>query len=150
MERDLQSISDITDGGCAFVCDNAGDVIATSDPPGLATVTMNQIGRAAAQVFQAMSAAGRPADRAEFQYDAWHLFARDIGAATVLIVMRPGADLPFVRMATDSAVVGWRADKNVQKRLARLAAIREAPLAIRRSDERDFRGLRAQLPGARV
>ncbi len=142
MERDLQRISTMTGAGCAFVCDNGGSVVATSDPPALATATMSQIGRVATQVFQAMSAASRPADRAEFVYDTWRLFARDLGPAVVLVVLGPGADMPLVRMSIDATVVGWKADKEIQRRLARSTARRDQ-VAPRELDGHALRSWRA-------
>ena len=71
MERDLQEICALEHVGGAFVCDNAGEVIVSSTPPVLATITMNQISRAAAQTFGAMETAKKLVERLEFTYDTW-------------------------------------------------------------------------------
>jgi predicted regulator of Ras-like GTPase activity (Roadblock/LC7/MglB family) len=148
MERDLQQISNIEDVAGAFVCDNASNVIASSEPAVLATVTMQHIGRVAAQVFEAMRMTGRTMDRAEFQYDTWTLFARDFGKQLALVVCQPGADMSVVRMSVDMAAVRWKADKGVQKRLSKHETRRDGLLTRPNLDEAAWRSWRLLSPQA--
>ncbi len=57
MEGDLQQIAGIANVAGAFVCDNGGEVIASSEPPVLATVAMASLGKEAARAFSALDAA---------------------------------------------------------------------------------------------
>ena len=122
MERDLQEICALEHVGGAFVCDNAGEVIVSSTPPVLATNTMNQISRAAAQTFGAMETAKKLVERLEFTYDTWRLFVRDIGPAMIVVVCQPAVDMAMLRMTVDMVTVGWRKDNNTQKRLSKKGA----------------------------
>jgi hypothetical protein len=124
MEKGLAQLGAIPHVGGAFVCDNKGDVIVSSDPAVLATVTMNTIGREVGRAFIALEAAGRAASRMELVYDSWRLFAHDISDAVVFVVCQPAADMAMVRMTVDVVVAGWRKDSGAQKRLARHKAVR--------------------------
>lgn len=126
MEKDMEQLSGLPDAGGAFVCDNRGEVILSSSPAVLATVTMNTIGREAARAFVALQAAGRPAARLEFAYDTWRLLAQDIGEAVLFVVCQPGADMALVRMTADVVTAGWQRDAAAQKRLQRHRAERAA------------------------
>lgn len=122
MERALREFGSIDHVCGAFVCDNAGDVLASSSPPVLASVAMVQIGRAGAQVFAAMETALRPVDHVEFTFDSWRLFVRDLGEALLVLVAEPAVDTAILRMTMDVVIAGWRSDARVQKRLHRAAA----------------------------
>lgn len=124
MEKGLAQLSAIAHVGGAFVCDNKGDVIVSSDPAVLATVTMSTIGREVGRAFIALEAAGRAASRMELVYDSWRLFALDISDAVVFVVCQPAADMAVVRMTVEVVVAGWRKDGDAQKRLARNKAVR--------------------------
>ncbi len=117
MEKGLEHIGAVAGVGGSFVCDNRGDVIVSSDPAVLATVTMNTIGREVGQAFAALEAAHEPAARIEFVYDSWRLLAQDIGDAVFFVVCHPDADMAFVRMTADVVLAGWSKDGNAQKRL---------------------------------
>jgi hypothetical protein len=124
MERGLAQLGATPHVGGAFVCDNKGEVIVSSDPSVLATVTMSTIGREVGRAFIALEAAGRAAIRMELVYDTWRLFAHDISDAVVFVVCQPAADMAMVRMTVDVVVAGWRKDGDAQKRLARHKAVR--------------------------
>ena len=119
MERDLQQICALEHVGGAFVCDNTGEVVVSSTPPVLATITMNQIGRSAVQTFSAMETAKRPVERMEIIYDAWRLFVRDLGPAMVVVVCQPAVDMAMLRMTVDMVTVRWRKENLLQKRLGK-------------------------------
>ncbi len=126
MENDLTQITSVPNVGGAFVCDNRGDVIVSSDPAVLATVTMNTIGREVGRAFVALDAAKAPATRLDFAYDRWRLLAQDIGEAVLFVVCQPEADMSIVRMSVDVVVAGWRKDVTAQKRLQRASIERTA------------------------
>lgn len=126
MEKGLEHIGAVSGVGGSFVCDNRGDVIVSSDPAVLATVTMNTIGREVGQAFAALEAASEPASRIEFVYDSWRLLAQDIGHAVFFVVCHPDADMAMVRMTADVVLAGWSKDGNAQKRLQQRAAERAA------------------------
>jgi len=119
MERGLAQVVSIENVEGAFVCDNAGDVIAASAPAVLATITMNHLGRELGRAFTAMEAAGQAATRLELRYDSWLLLATDVGPALLLVVCRPAVDLPVLRMTVDMVATGWRKDGSAQKRMRR-------------------------------
>ena len=104
--------------GGAFVCDNRGDVIVSSDPAVLATVAMNAIGREVGRSLLALEASGQQGLRMEFVYDSWRLLAHDMGEAVVFIVCEPGVDVATVRMTAEVAINAWRKDSRARKRLA--------------------------------
>ena len=118
MERELQQFCDIPHVGGAFVCDNHGDVIVSSDPAVLATVAMNAIGREVGRSLLALEASGQQGLRMEFVYDSWRLLAHDMGEAVVFIVCEPGVDVATVRMTAEVAINAWRKDSRARKRLA--------------------------------
>ena len=118
MERELQQFCDIPHVGGAFVCDNRGDVIVSSDPAVLATVAMNAIGREVGRSLLALEASGQQGLRMEFVYDSWRLLAHDMGEAVVFIVCEPGVDVATVRMTAEVAINAWRKDSRARKRLA--------------------------------
>ena len=122
MEEGLQDLGSIEHVGAAFVCDNAGEVLAASTPHVLATVTMSHIGRTAAQILSAMEAARRRVDQVELAYDTWRLFVRDLGPGVLVVVSEPGIDTAFLRMEMDVLAAGWRSDRGVRKRLERGSA----------------------------
>mgnify|MGYP001400319727 CR=1 FL=1 len=126
MERDLAQVTGVPNVGGAFVCDNRGDVIVSSDPAVLATVTMNTIGREVGRAFVALEAANAPAQRLDFAYDRWRLLAQDIGNAVLFVVCQPEADMSIVRMSADVVIAGWRKDPAAQKRLQRVSIERSA------------------------
>lgn len=126
MEKQLEQIGALPAVGGSFVCDNKGDVVVSSDPAVLATVTMTTIGREVARAFVALEAANQPAERMEFVYDRWRLLAQDMGDAVFFVVCQPEADMAMVRMAADVVIAGWRKDSNAQKRLQRHRAERTA------------------------
>jgi hypothetical protein len=126
MEKDLAQVTSVASVGGAFVCDNRGDVIVSSDPAVLATVTMNTIGREVGRVFVALDAAKSAGTRLEFCYDRWRLLAQDIGEAVLFVVCHPEADMSIVRMSADVIVAGWKGDPSAQKRLQRTRVERAA------------------------
>jgi hypothetical protein len=143
MERGLQEICALQSVGGAFVCDNTGEVVVSSSPPVLATVTMSQISRAAVQVFAAMESAQKPINRMEFVYDAWRLFVRDLGQAMVFVVCYPEIDSALLRMTMDTVAVNWKSGKELEKKLGkRPAAIRRDLLAEAHMDEAAWRSYR--------
>jgi hypothetical protein len=126
VEKELEQIGSVPGVGGSFVCDNRGDVIVSSDPAVLATVTMTTIGREVARVFVALEAANQSAPRIDFVYDSWRLLAQDIGDAVVFVVCQPDADMAFVRMTVDVAIAGWSANAAAQKRLQQRRTERRA------------------------
>lgn len=126
MEKGLEQVGAVPGVGGSFVCDNRGDVIVSSDPAVLATVTMNTIGREVGRAFVALEAASRPATRLDFVYDSWRLVAQDVGDAVFFVVCHPDADMATVRMTVEVVIAGWRKDANAQKRLHRHRAERAA------------------------
>ena len=126
MEKALEHLGALSGVGGSFVCDNRGDVIVSSDPAVLATVTMTTIGREVGRAFAALEAAEEPAARIEFVYDSWRLLAQDIGNAVFFVVCHPDADMALVRMTADVVIAGWSKDGNAQKRLQQHRAERAA------------------------
>jgi hypothetical protein len=117
MEQGLAQLAGISQVGGAFVCDNRGDVIVSSSPAVLATVTMNAMGREVGRIVAALEAAGRPGQRLEFAYSTWRLLTVDINDALLFVVCHSAVDMSLVRMTTDVVLTGWRRDPAVQKRL---------------------------------
>lgn len=142
MENGLQQIAGLPRVGGAFVCDNRGDVIASSSPAVLATVTMNTIGREVGHALGALETAQVNATRMEFEYDTWHLLAVDMGGAALFVVTEPGADMPMVRMTTEVVLAGWKKDSRAQKQIARHRAVRNEALARAAFDDVSLRSLR--------
>jgi predicted regulator of Ras-like GTPase activity (Roadblock/LC7/MglB family) len=136
MEKELAQIAQVPSVGGAFVCSNAGDVIVSSTPPVLATVTMNAIGREMARAFTAFEASGRPVTRLEVTYDTWRLLASDMGDLLMFVVCHPGVDAAVVRMTVDVVGSGWQKDSRVQKRLAPYRTPRRAAITPNAMDER--------------
>lgn len=126
MEKGLDQVGAVQGVGGSFVCDNKGDVIVSSDPAVLATVTMQTIGREVGRAFVALEAAGQRAERLDFVYDRWRLLAQDMGDAVFFVVCQPEADMAMVRMTVDVVIAGWRKDATAQKRLQRHRAERAA------------------------
>ena len=126
MEKGLDQVGALPGVGGSFVCDNKGDVIVSSDPAVLATVTMQTIGREVGRAFVALDAATRSAQRLDFVYDSWRLLAQDMGDAVFFVVCQPDADMAMVRMTVDVVIAGWRKDATAQKRLQRHRAERAA------------------------
>ena len=126
MEKDLEHVSSVPGVGGSFVCDNRGDVIVSSDPAVLATVTMTTIGREVARAFVALEAGGQRAQRIDFVYDSWRLLAQDIGDAVFFVVCYPDADMARVRMTVDVVIAGWRKDSTAHRRLQQRRTERKA------------------------
>jgi hypothetical protein len=126
MEKELEQVSAVPGVGGSFLCDNRGDVIVSSDPAVLATVTMNTIGREVGRAFVALETAGQPAAKMEFAYDSWRLLAQDIGDAVLFVVCQPETNMAMVRMSADVVISGWQKDNAAQKRLQRHRAERSA------------------------
>jgi len=126
VEKALEQLNALPGVGGSFVCDNRGDVVVSSDPAVLATVTMNTIGREVARAFVALEAAGQPSPRMEFVYDSWRLLAHDIGDAVLFVVCHPEVSVAMTRMTADVVIAGWQKDANAQKRLQRHRAERAA------------------------
>jgi hypothetical protein len=119
MEHGLAQLSSLPQVGGAFICDNRGDVIVSSSPAALATVTMSAMGREVGRIVAALESSGRPASRLDFTYSNWRLLAIDLSDAILLVVCYAEADMSFVRMTADIVLTGWREDANVRKRLER-------------------------------
>jgi predicted regulator of Ras-like GTPase activity (Roadblock/LC7/MglB family) len=117
MEREIEQLTALPAVEGAFLCDNRGDVIVSSDPAVLATVTMNTIGREIGRAFVALQAAGFPATRLDLTYDTWRLFAHDIGDAVLFVVAQPSVDIAMVRMTADVVTATWQKDPAARKRL---------------------------------
>ena len=126
MEKGLDQINAVPGVGGSFLCDNRGDVIVSSDPAVLATVTMNTIGREVGRAFVALETAGQKASRIEFAYDTWRLLALDIGDAVLFVVCQPDASMAMVRMSAVVAIGIWQTDSAARKRLERHRAERRA------------------------
>lgn len=126
MEKGLEQVGVLAGVEGSFLCDNRGDVIVSSDPAVLATVTMNTIGREVARTFVALEAAEQGAERIDFVYDSWRLLARDIGDGVLFVVCQPDVDMAMVRMTVDVAIAGWRTNPNAQKRIQQHRAERAA------------------------
>ena len=126
MEKGLDQINAVPGVGGSFLCDNRGDVIVSSDPAVLATVTMSTIGREVGRALVALDAAGQKASRIEFAYDTWRLLAIDIGDAVLFVVSQPDTSMAMVRMSADVAIGGWQTDSAARKRLERHRAERAA------------------------
>lgn len=143
MEKGLQQLSGVTHVGGSFVCDNRGEVIVSSTPPVLATVTMNSIGREVAQAFEALDAAGQHATRLDLTYNTWRLLATDMGGEAILFaVCEPQVEMPVLRMTIDIVMAGWRKDSNAQKQLARHRSHRREVLAKAHFDDVSLRSLK--------
>lgn len=126
MEKALEQICAVPGVGGSFLCDNRGDVIVSSDPAVLATVTMNTIGREVGRALVALETAGHKAARVEFAYDSWRLLAQDIADGVLFVVCQPATNMAMVRMSADVVIEGWRRDSGAQKRLQRHRAERSA------------------------
>lgn len=126
MEKELDQVGAIPGVGGSFVCDNRGDVIVSSDPAVLATVTMTTIGREVGRAFFALEAAYQPSARIEFVYNSWRLLAHDIGDAVFFVVCHPEADVAMVRMTVEVVIAGWRSDASAQRKLQQRRAERAA------------------------
>ena len=126
MEKGLEQVGALPGVGGSFLCDNKGEVIVSSDPAVLATVTMSTIGREVGRVFVALETAKQPADRIDFVYNSWRLLAQDMGTAVFFVVCQPEVDMAIVRMTVEVVIAGWRKDANAQKRLHRHQAERAA------------------------
>ncbi|MGH2608096.1 MAG: hypothetical protein ACRDHF_03315 [Tepidiformaceae bacterium] len=138
MEHGLAQISALPQVGGAFICDNRGDVIVSSSPAVLATVTMSAMGREVGRIVGALESSGRPASRLDFTYSNWRLLAMDLGDAILLVVCHANVDMSFVGMTTDIVLTGWRRDADVQRRLQRHRVERE-PLVSRTNAARPQR-----------
>lgn len=148
MEKELAQLAQVPFVGGAFVCSHAGDVIVSSTPAVLATVTMNAIGREMASAFTALEASGRPATRLEVTYDTWRLLVNDMGDVLMCVVCHPGVDAAVVRMTIDVVASGWRKDGKVQKRLAPHRTARRAAIMVTEADERSQQSWRLiEQPG---
>ncbi|MEX0782000.1 MAG: hypothetical protein WD557_05070 [Dehalococcoidia bacterium] len=119
MEQGLTQLSAIPHVGGAFICDNRGDVIVSSSPAVLATVTMSAMGREVGRIVAALEASGRAGSRLDFTYSNWRLLAVDLDDGILLVVCTADVDMSFVRMNADIVLTGWRQDGTVQKRLQR-------------------------------
>lgn len=119
MEQGLAQLSAIPSVGGAFICDNRGDVIVSSSPAVLATVTMSAMGREVGRIVAALEAAGRSGSRLDFTYSNWRLLAIDLSDGILLVVCHAAVDMAFLRMNADIVLTGWRQDATVQKRLQR-------------------------------
>lgn len=117
MEQELAQLSAIPSVGGAFVCDNRGEVIASSSPAVLATVTMSAMGVEVRRIVAALETAGRPGSRLDFTFSKWRLLAVDWGDGLLLVVCRAEVDMALVRMNADIVLTGWRQDAGVQKRM---------------------------------
>lgn len=126
VEKGLEQVGALPGVGGSFVCDNKGDVIVSSDPAVLATVTMNTIGREVGRALVALEAANEPATRLDFVYNSWRLLAQDMGDAVFFVVCEPDVDMAMVRMSVDVVIAGWRRDPAAQKQLQRHRAERAA------------------------
>jgi hypothetical protein len=126
MEQGLAQISAHPQVGGAFICDNRGEVIVSSSPAVLATVTMSTMGREVGRIVEALEAAGRPASRLDFAYSNWRLLVVDLSDAILLVVCHADVDMSFVRMTTDIVLTSWRRDPEVQRRLQRHRVERNA------------------------
>jgi hypothetical protein len=143
MEKGLQQLCTVTHVGGSFVCDNRGEVILSSTPPVLATVTMNAIGREVAQAFEARDSGGQRATRLDFTYSTWRLLATDMGGEAILFaVCEPQVEMPVLRMTIDVVLAGWRKDTNTQKQLARHRGPRREVLAKAHFDDVSLRSLK--------
>lgn len=135
MEKDLQQFLDQPRVCGAFVCDDSGEVVASTDPAVLATVTMSALGREAARSFNALAAAGLASYRLDYEYDTWRLLARDMGEGVLLVLCEPGVDGALVRMTSDVTIARWKHDAGARKRLARRAGRRGELFATHQIDE---------------
>jgi hypothetical protein len=117
MEQGLAQLSAIPSVGGAFICDNRGEVIVSSSPAVLATVTMSAMGREVGRIVAALEAAGRAGSRLDFTYSNWRLLAIDLDDGILLIVCHADVDMAFVRMNADIVLTGWRQDPTIQRRL---------------------------------
>jgi hypothetical protein len=124
VEKELEQLGAVPGVGGSFVCDNRGDVIVSSDPAVLATVTMNTIGREVVRAFVALDTASDPAARLDFAYDSWRLLAQDMGDAVFFVVCQPDVDMALVRMTVDVVLASWQRDASAQKRIQRHRAER--------------------------
>lgn len=149
MEKELQQFCDIPHVGGAFVCDNRGDVIVSTDPAVLATVAMSAIGREVGRSLLALEASGHGGLRMDFVFDSWRLLAHDIGDAVVFIVCEPGVDVATVRMTAEVAVNRWQKDPRAQKRLTNRRIERKqlvAPAALDQNAYRAWSIIQADAP----
>lgn len=124
MERELEQLTALPGVEGAFLCDNRGEVIVSSSPAVLATVTMNTIGREIARAFLALQAGGIPASRLDLTYSSWRLLAQDIGDAVLFVITQPSLDMAIVRMTADVVTAAWKKDPAAQKRLQKHRAER--------------------------
>lgn len=142
MEKDLQQFCAVPQVAGAFVCDNRGDVVASTEPAVLATVAMATLGREAARAFSALEAAGYRANRLDYRYDCWRLMARDMGEGLLLVICQPAVDAALVRMTADVCVASWKKDSKAQKRLAKGVGRRGDLLAAGQIDDASWQSYR--------
>jgi hypothetical protein len=118
VEKELEQFGAIPHVGGVFVCDNTGEVILSSSPAVLATVTMNAIGREVARVLLALESAGRAVSRLDLKFNCWRLLAHDLNDAMLFVVCEAEVDMSVLRMTTDVVVATWESDARARKRLA--------------------------------
>lgn len=125
MDRELAAYSELPEVHGVFVCDNRGEVVASSSPSALATDSMASVAREVVRTLSALQAAGRSATCVQFEFDTWNLHARDLNGKGVLIVLaKPEADNALIRMITEITAVTWQDDNKVAKTLNRRPADR--------------------------
>ncbi|MFN0094096.1 MAG: hypothetical protein ACKVVT_04880 [Dehalococcoidia bacterium] len=118
MEKDLAGCIDLPGVKGAFVCDNAGEVVASSTPAPLATDSMASLGREVIRTLSAFQAAGRHGVTVHFEFNSWTLHARDIDGHGVLVMLaEPGADDALLRITAEITTLNWSEDKKVLKQL---------------------------------
>lgn len=147
MEAQLQDICTVPGVATAFVCDNGGKAVARSEPVVLATVMMDDMGAAIAQAFGAIDASYRVAERVEFVYNTWRLFARDLKPGIVCVVCRPNADMSLVRMTVDMVAIAWRDDPQVSRRLQQRQVSRRDLVEEKQVSNEAWRSWRTLLAG---
>ena len=140
MEKDIEACARLPGVRGAFVCDNVGEVMATSNPPPLATDSLSRIAQEVVRSFAAMQVGGRPAQALQYDFQSWQLYAQDLGGSAVLIVVsEPDADRAMVRMTARVTAQQWRADKNAARQLAAWQKARTPLLARGQLDDRSAR-----------
>ena len=147
MDQGLAQLSAIPNVGGAFVCDNHGEVIASSSPAVLATGTMSTMGREVGRIFAVLESSGKHATRLEFTYTNWRLLAIDLEEALLFVVCLPVVDVSFLRMSIDIVLTQWRADVDVQRQLRRHRATRQQVAITKWAADRRTEWRRAEPSG---
>jgi hypothetical protein len=146
MEKGLTEITQLQGVAGAFVTDGAGQIIATSSAPTLATAGMLALALQTNQALAAVQAAGVVVGRVEFLFDRWRLFVRDLGPCAVICYADADIDAGMLRLTVDMVVSEWRI-RGKDQRVAKGNTSRTSLLAKDQLDEPSIQSLRLLIAG---